>query len=40
MKFRRRFQKIEYKPRSPIYLIILFVLIVALMIFIRVFKGG
>jgi len=40
MKFGGRFQKREYKPRSPVYLIILFVLIVVLMLFIRVFKGG
>lgn len=40
MKFEGRFRRVEYKPRSPIYLIILFILIVGLMIFIRIFKGG
>jgi hypothetical protein len=40
MSIKGRFRRVEYKPRSPLYLIILFILIVVLMIFIRIRKGG
>jgi len=40
MKFGGRFKKIEYKPRSPIYLIILLALIIAIMLFLSVFRKG
>jgi hypothetical protein len=39
MKFGGRFKKIEYKPRSPLHLIILFILVIAIMLFLRFFKG-
>jgi hypothetical protein len=40
MRFEGRFRKIEYKPRSPIYLVILLVFIIAIMIFLRFYRGG
>jgi hypothetical protein len=38
MKFGGRFHKREYKPRSPIYLIILLVLVIAIMLFLKFFS--
>jgi len=39
MKFGGRFERSEYKPKSPIYLIILFLLIIAIMLFLRILRG-
>lgn len=38
MNFKGRFRRKEYKPRSPIYLIIIFILIIVVMILLRVFS--
>jgi len=38
MKFGGRFRKIEYKPRSPLHLVILFILIIAFMLFLKFFR--
>lgn len=40
MKFRRRFPKREYKPKSPIYLTLFLILIIGIIIFLKIFKGG
>jgi hypothetical protein len=40
MKFGGRFKRIEYKPRSPIYLMLLLVLVIAIMLFLRFFRRG
>ncbi len=37
MKFGGRFHKIEYKTRSPIHLIVLLVLIIAIILFLKFF---
>jgi hypothetical protein len=39
MKFGGRFQKIEYAPKSPLYLIILLLLIIGIMFFLRLLIG-
>ncbi len=39
MKFGGRFKRAEYKPRSPFYLIFLLVLVIAIMLFLRFFRG-
>lgn len=40
MKFEGRFRRVEYRTRSPIYSIILFLLILTVKIFLSVLKGG
>ncbi|MEA1913400.1 MAG: hypothetical protein U9N06_06190 [candidate division WOR-3 bacterium] len=40
MKFRRRFPKREYKPKTPIYLIIFFLIILGLILLLRSLEGG